>query len=315
MKSFTAIVGTAQQEAPDYPQEVGNVPKKVSELLAGAKLWSANDDIFFGAHDTHATLPPGAYECCIGDQIGPYLKRLPIQVDDLLELPDSASEEVLKEFDRFWELKSAFSDRGFIHKRGIMLWGPPGAGKTSAIQLMARSIIQKQEGVVIYAGNAEVTALCLKLVRKIEQHRPLILVFEDIDALIRINGEHSYLALLDGEAQVGGLVSIATTNYPERLDKRFVDRPSRFDTIKYIGMPSAAARHEFLRVKEPSLSELELKQWVKKSEGFSLAHLKEMIIAVKCFGQALNEVVDRMEEMRTLAPDSEKSPDRQVVGF
>jgi SpoVK/Ycf46/Vps4 family AAA+-type ATPase len=116
------------------------------------------------------------------------------------------------------------------------------------------------------------------------------------DALIERHGENEFLALLDGEAQVDNIVFLSSTNYPERLDRRFVDRPSRFDTIKYIGMPSAGARHLFLNAKEPSLTPEELDLWVERTEGFSIAHLKELIIAVRCFRQPFAEALDGLSK-------------------
>ena len=50
--------------------------------------------------------------------------------------------------------------------------------------------------------------------------------------------ESEYLSLLDGENQIGNVVYVATTNYPEKLDKRFTDRPSRFDVVQKISMPN-----------------------------------------------------------------------------
>lgn len=59
----------------------------------------------------------------------------------------------------------------------------------------------------------------------------------------------------------------------------------------------------------------ELDMWVKASDGFSIAHLKEMIVAVKCFGQPLNAVVKRLEEMQARKPTSERAPDKPSTGF
>jgi SpoVK/Ycf46/Vps4 family AAA+-type ATPase len=137
---------------------------------------------------------------------------------------------------------------------------------------------------------------------------------EDIDALVHRYGENEFLALLDGEAQVDRICFVATTNYPERLDKRFVDRPSRFDTIKYVGMPTAAARRLYLQNREPDLGD-DLEAWVRLSDGFSIAHLKEMIIAVRCLGQDLDDVVERLESLRTSKADSARAPDSQSFGF
>ena len=118
-----------------------------------------------------------------------------------------------------------------------------------------------------------------------------------MDALVYEYGESGYLAMLDGESQVSNVVFIATTNYPEKLDKRFVDRPSRFDTIQLIPMPGEAARRVYLQIKEITLVDEELEHWVDISKGFSIAHLKEMIISNRCYGRPIEKVVKRLRKM------------------
>jgi SpoVK/Ycf46/Vps4 family AAA+-type ATPase len=255
------------------------------------------------------------YRCTGLPNGGVGLVKQKVETDDLLRFPDSDSDAILAEFDQFWTLEDKFRERGFLMKRGYLLWGPAGSGKTSTLQLMAKRLIEEQKGVVLLLDHPHLAAACFQMLRKIEPRRPLIAVLEDMDALVRKYGENEYLALLDGEAQVDRVTYIATTNYPEYLDARFVDRPSRFDTIRFIGMPGAAARRMYLSTKEPGLPSDELEQWVAASEGFSVAHLKEMIIAVKCFGQRLGDVVRRLEEMQERKPTSTDRPDKPMFGF
>jgi len=93
-------------------------------------------------------------------------------------------------------------------------------------------------------------------------------------------------------------VFLATSIYIETIDKRFVDRPSRFDIIMPVPMPTARDRAAFIRYKEPSLSDADLYEWVQASAGFSLAHVKEIIISVLCFGKELDETVARLTSQR-----------------
>lgn len=292
---------------------VGNIAQAVTEL--GVSRWASRGDNYYGVGETLAELPAGLYRCTEVPMIGPALTKQMVQTDNLLELPDDAGAEILAEFQQFWEIGDKFRERGFLHKRGFLLWGPPGSGKTSTLQLMIKRLIEGHGGVVIILDYPQLAAACLQMARKIEPKRPMIAVMEDMDALVRKFGENEYLALLDGEAQVDSIVFLGTTNYPELLDKRFVDRPSRFDTIKYIGMPSASARRMYLSTKEPKLVGDELDMWVKASDGFSIAHLKEMIVAVKCFDQPLSAVVKRLEEMQARKPTSERTPDKPSTGF
>lgn len=323
---FFDLVGTdpvrdyvAKERNAPTPMPAGTYPAgtQPQNFGAGFKRWGAIDGTaFYGVAETHDKMPPGFYRCTFRDMVGPVLVRQNVETDKLLELPDDAGMSIISEFKAFWEIGDKFRERGFLHKRGFLLWGPPGSGKTSTLQLLVKRLIDNQQGVVLLVDHPHPAAACLQLARGIEPTRPMIAILEDIDALVQRYGENEYLSLLDGEAQVDNIVFIATTNYPERLDWRFVDRPSRFDTIRYIGMPSAAARRLYLKIKEPSLTNDELDLWVGASDGFSIAHLKEMIIAVRCFGQPLKEVVDRLEEMQQRKPTSEQAPDRPLsFGF
>lgn len=278
------------------------------------KRWGANGDLFFGMAETYDALPKGLYRCLL-TPVGPALVKQRVETDNLVELPDTAASDIIAEFCSFWQLGEKFRARGYLLKRGYLLWGPPGSGKTSTIHILVKRLLDEHDGVVLIIDDPGTAAQCLQMLRKIEPHRPLIAIMEDIDALVAKWGENEFLALLDGEAQVDNLCFLATTNYPENLDRRFVDRPSRFDTIELIGMPSAEARRMYLSTKEPSLRGDELDQWVALSEGFSVAHLKEMIIAVRCFEQPLADVVERLERMRARRPTSEDDPDRTGAGF
>lgn len=301
-----------------YPVGIGGETPQPNEPhtsnLVSMKRWAAADDVFRGAAETYDVLPPGLYRTARDNYGNPLFLKQKHDTDGLLELPDDASANILQEFDDFWNRRDLFELRGFLHKRGFMLWGPPGSGKTSTVNQLIRRLIQDRKGVVLFLDEPQNAALCLRQLRLIEPERPIVAVMEDIDALIQRYGEHEFLALLDGEAQVDRIAFVATTNYPERLDRRFCDRPSRFDTVQYIGMPSAKARDAYLKAKESSLPDDERRHWVESTDGFSLAHLKELIVAVKCLGQPLEKALERLEGMR-VKPSSEDEPTRKKAGF
>lgn len=336
---FGALVGSARARPPDYPP----APRRGSDLVAqsesdeddgegpvdslsrnmrglskgsfSARHWASRDGKFFGAGDTVERLESGVYSTALHPNLGPFLTKRRVRTDNLLRFPDSASDSVLEEIRQFWSLKQAFLDHGFLHKRGVLLWGPPGSGKTSCINHLMSMVIEEEGGIAVMIEHPVVGALCLDLVRKIEPERPIIALLEDLDALVEQHGEQHYLALLDGESQVDNVVFVGTTNYPEKLDPRFVDRPSRFDTVMFVGMPSEAARRMYFQAKVPSLPEGELEHWVSLSRGYSVAHLREMIVSVRCFKRRVEDVVERLDKMRVRRLSSEDAPRDVSLGF
>jgi hypothetical protein len=282
----------------------------------GHSRWGIQGDSYYGVNDSKDMLPAGLYVCKYSNQSGPFLVKQPIHIDDLVRLPDNASQEVISEVQYFSTLSEKFEQFGFLYKRGFMLWGPPGSGKTSTIQLLIELFVKNLDGVAIQVQNPEIAADCIRLFRTIEPKRQILAIMEDLDALVREYGENAFLSLLDGENQTNNVVFVATTNYPERLDKRFVDRPSRFDTIKYVGMPSADARRCYLETKIPELSEKQIEVMVEASEGYSVAHLKELVVLTQCFEYSIESAVARLDLMIDRKPTSDRTPDKKYTfGF
>ena len=154
----------------------------------------------------------------------------------------------------------------------------------------------------------------LSLFREIEPERPVVCLFEDIDAIIASHGEDEILALLDGENQINRVLNIGTTNYPERLDKRLVARPRRFDRVIKVDMPPETVRRLYF-AKKLNVDEQDLDKWVKATEGFSFAALAELVISVCCFENPFDESVARLDEMMHANVSSKDYDYASKVGF
>ena len=256
------------------------------------------NEMFFPAGPGQARLTAGVYEPSHCDR-GIYFQKRRLVTDDLIELDNTASRRVLEGMRLFWGSKPRYVERGIIYKRGILLWGPAGSGKSATIALLVKELIAL-DGLVMICSNPALTADALALLRRIEPDRNLILILEDIDELIRKHGEHQILSLLDGETQIDNVVNLATTNFPEMLGARIVNRPSRFDDRILIDMPSEAARTKYLKhaTAKDGISEAELRIWVRDTEGFSVAHLRELVVAVFILQQEYNDVLTRLRKMR-----------------
>ena len=261
------------------------------------RQWSVEANRCYRATgDTCAALPVGTYTID-RDSWGLFFQRVDVATDDLVTLPDTASEYVLRGMRKFWASRARYARHGLLHKRGVLLWGPPGSGKTVTVALLGRDVMA-EGGVVVITGSPKAASDGLAILRRLEPDRPLVCVEEDIDELIARYGEHELLALLDGENQVGNVVHVATTNYPERLGARIINRPSRFDERIKIGMPSAGARALYIGSVAPSLSFDEATRWVADTEGLSIAHLRELAVAVLCLDQPYADVLGRLRSMR-----------------
>jgi AAA+ superfamily predicted ATPase len=303
-RSFLSDGEDKETDTDDWGEEVENAVKEP----AVNKMWAQSGVDFIPCQKAVDNLPPGQYVVRYSDSKGIHFSKKEINLDDLISLPDSASETVLDNIREFWGREKYFREFGFLWKRGILLWGPQGSGKTSTVQQLAKQVIDLG-GISVYCTHPHNDSLGLDLLRNIEPTRPAIVILEDIDAIVEQHGEHELLALLDGELQIDNVVFVATTNYPERLDKRIVNRPSRFDELIKIGMPSDAARAVYLQAKNPRLGmpkhEGELSQWVEASNGFSIAHLKEFIISVECFGRTIDETAKRLRSMMDIKRSSD----------
>lgn len=317
MSEFVDIVGTAASGGRRRNECAGPVPMGLqpTATMDEPRCWAQSDNLFYGINRAVERLPPGIYK---GGQLPSGQLALSLQVvktDELVRLPDTPGDEVLAEIRRFRGMRSRLSSFGFLFKRNVLLWGPPGSGKTATVAQVCAFMSQEENGIAFYIDHPQLAANCLQMIRRIEPDRPVLAVIEDIDAQVERWGEHEYLALLDGETQINNIVTIATTNYPERLDRRFVDRPGRFSSIRYVGMPSAAARATYLEAKVAALVNGRLDDYVRLTDGFSIDYLRELIYLTQCEDVALEQAVSQLRSMMAAKPSSERSPQWEPPGF
>ena len=265
--------------------------------------WSVKNGNYYDCGRTLSVLPAGAY-LCMGDCGGnPYLQPKSLVLDDLIDFSASLSSRILHEIDRFWSLGSRFARYGFLHRRGYLFYGKQGGGKSSIVHQVVSRIVEAGH-VAFFCVHPYWLVACLEKFRLVEPNRPMVCVFEDIDAIIENYGDGQLLQWLDGNFQVNRAVNLATTNYPEKLDRRIIARPRRFDRILRIDAPDAGLRDAYLAQKVPELSNEERSRWVRLTEGLQFAALAELVISVCCLDHDLEEAVQLMRELDQHNPSS-----------
>jgi len=261
---------------------------------------------------TIKSLRPGVYTFR-DSPIGILICENPLNTDDLIGFPDTVSDNIEKEVDVFWDMGGPFRKYGFLHRRGYLLYGPAGSGKSCLVQRIIKNVINRNGIVFICSGSPGIASDGLKVFREVEPDRGIVCVFEDIDAIVSNWGEPEVLMLLDGENQVDKVINIATTNYPERLDKRIVARPRRFDRVIKIDMPNEKIRMVYFKIKL-GLNGDDIDKWVERTSGFSFASLSELVISVKCLGNDFEESITRLREITTVKRSSTEF-DSTGIGF
>jgi hypothetical protein len=262
------------------------------------RQWGVKDGTYSPIGATATKIKAGVYQF-VNNGIGIVANPVNLVTDDLIELPDPTCAQVLAGIEKFWTIEDRYRRHGLLYKRSVGLYGPPGGGKTATVILLARKLIA-QDGLVILYGNWANEGLTM--LRKVEPKRRIVCIMEELDDILD-GWESEVLSLLDGEQQVDGIVYVATTNHFDQLPSTIVNRPSRFDEWISVGMPLPAIRAAYLAKAAPQLSPEQTKQWVADTEGFSIAHLKEMVVAVLCLDVPYAEVLARLRKMLGVKSD------------
>jgi AAA+ superfamily predicted ATPase len=176
---------------------------------------------------------------------------------------------------------------------GILMYGPPGCGKTHLARATAGEIqagflaVGINDVLDMWIGNSERNLHAL--FEQARSNKPCVLFFDEVDALgaRRSDMQHSagrhlinqFLAEMDGiQSTNEGVLILAATNSPWHLDPAF-RRPGRFDRVLFVPPPDATARAAILRIlcRGKPVQEIDSAHLAKKTEQFSGADLKAVV--------------------------------------
>lgn len=271
-----------------------NVSLTISEKQKGWAVGGGKR--FWTPSDVTDKLPAGVYDVGVSSRIGVYLDKKTVVHDNLLNLPSLGGKAILEEISKFWNMRDKFRELGFVHKRGILLHGEPGCGKTSLVNLLIQQIVNEVGGIVLM-GDLGGVSMGIQLIRQREPERPIFVPLEDVDGLMA--QEQYLLNLLDGANQSDGVVFLATTNYLHKLPPRLVSRPSRFDLIKQIGHPDLTDMTAYVRyVAPPVITNDRCKEIAKHIVDLPMAFVKEMVILCCAYDMTPVDARARLDEIR-----------------
>jgi len=214
-----------------------------------------------------------------------------------------------------WPLKypKLFERAGIRPLNGILLFGPPGCGKTllaKAVATESKSNFIAIKGPEIYSkwvGESE--RAVREIFRKARQAAPSIIYFDEIDAITsgrgNFEGTHTFASIvnqilveMDGVENRKGIIVVASTNRPDIVDPAFL-RPGRFDRLVYVESPDYDARLKILEVhtkKMPLVKEISLERIAHITEGYSGADLEN--VCREAGMQAIREELDKLKEIK-----------------
>lgn len=226
---------------------------------------------------------------------------------DELFLPQIMKNEVMSSVENFLASKDFYLKNRIPWKRGVLLYGKPGNGKTSIIRTIM-SMYNFKPVTVAPGINDEGIREAFSYA---EEQSPALLYFEDLDSMLdKTIDTSSFLNLMDGVSAKNGLFVIATANDIKKLKSNITDRPSRFDRKFEVPLPNQEMAYIYLKRWFGNLfATAKLKELAKYAERneFSYVHLKELYVSTmfNALGNKRNkpQVKDVDKALQTLIKD------------
>jgi GTPase SAR1 family protein len=225
----------------------------ILKSLAVLYLKKDENDAITWLHKLIKTTDPFKNQLVLATRRGPIVVKPGGRVWGDLVLPNQLLTE-LKLISNSVEQRDLLLSKGLRIKRGILVSGPPGCGKSSSLEALVHELYGKCSIILVESVN-DIRAL-YDFAKTIA---PTIILLEDLD-LITTNREDQYsasdredatgelLGVLSGATEYEDIITVATTNYPEKIDKALSKRAGRFDVHLKLPAPTRDQKLEILHV-------------------------------------------------------------------
>jgi hypothetical protein len=216
-----------------------------------------------------------------GNHLVSFMPRVPLTREDVV-LPDGVLDAIERHVVRSARVSDELRRLGQHLKRGVLLHGPPGTGKTHTV----RYLIGRLEGstVIVLSGQAmKLLDHAATLARRLT---PAVLVIEDVDLIAgNRSGKQASPLLFELLNRIDGVESdvdvtfVLTTNRVAEMERALVDRPGRVDLAVEVPRPDAVARERLLRLyaRDVPLAEEAVAPTVAATEGVTASFVRELV--------------------------------------
>src|SRR6185312_12599664 len=216
-----------------------------------------------------------------GNELVSFLPRPRVTAQDVV-LPDGVLESIEQHIIGVAEWSRDLLSAGQHLKRGLLLHGPPGTGKTHTVRYLTGKLTGTT--VILLTGRSiRFVESAAALARRLQ---PSMVVLEDVD-LIAMDRDFSdvsnpllftLLDAMDGVGSDADVTFVLTTNRADILEHALADRPGRVDLAIEIPRPDAACREQLLRLytREVALDG-ETAAVVAATEGVTASYIKELV--------------------------------------
>jgi len=230
----------------------------------------------------HQVLSFGGRMFDYGETLLQFHRRPQMAVEELI-LPDTTLEAVQRQVVEVARHKDRLLAAGQHLKRGVLLHGPPGVGKTHTVRFLMSGLTETTVVQVTGESMGMLSAAC-SVARALQ---PAMVVIEDVDLIAEERGEYpgqhpmlfQLLNELDGLEEDADVVFVLTTNRADLLEPALAARPGRVDQAVELVLPDPDARRRLFDLYRGGLDidESNLDEVLRRTEGVTASFLKELL--------------------------------------